>query len=55
MNTIEKSSLGFPQLLTLLFIWLKLTNQIDWYWIWVISPILISATIATIVSRRNKE
>ena len=27
--------------LTLLFIYLKMTSQIDWSWIWVLSPIWI--------------
>ncbi len=29
-----------PVLLTVLFIGLKLTNHIDWSWVWVVSPIL---------------
>ena len=31
----------FLPLLTLLFVWLKMTNQIDWTWLWVLSPMLI--------------
>ena len=27
--------------LTLLFIYLKMTNYIDWSWIWVLSPLWI--------------
>ena len=38
--------IGFPGLLTILFIALKLTGQIDWSWIWVLSPIWISWAIA---------
>lgn len=30
---------SFPTLLTLLFIGLKLTNYIDWSWLWVLSPL----------------
>ena len=30
-----------PALLTVLFVYLKLTNQIDWSWIWVVSPLWI--------------
>lgn len=30
-----------PALLTVLFVYLKLTNQIDWPWIWVVSPLWI--------------
>lgn len=35
--------------LTLLFIGLKLTNQIDWVWLWVLSPIWISGLIGILV------
>lgn len=31
--------IGFPGLLTILFIALKLTGKIDWNWWWVLSPI----------------
>jgi len=34
-------SIGFPGLLTIVFITLKLTNQIAWSWVWVVSPIWI--------------
>lgn len=33
--------IGFLQLLTLLFIALKLTNYIDWSWLWVLAPLWI--------------
>ena len=32
--------LSLPVLLTVLFFYLKLTHQIDWYWWWVWSPML---------------
>lgn len=32
---------GFVELLTVLFVTLKLTNVIDWAWIWVLSPLWI--------------
>ena len=35
----------FVTLLTVLFIGLKLTNQIDWSWWWVLSPLWISAAL----------
>jgi hypothetical protein len=38
--------IGFPALLTVLFIGLKLTNVIAWSWLWVLSPLWISAGIA---------
>jgi hypothetical protein len=34
--------MGFVQILTLIFITLKLTNYIDWSWWWVFSPISIN-------------
>lgn len=33
--------LSFPQILTILFIILKLTDVINWSWFWVLSPILL--------------
>lgn len=33
--------MSFPHWLTLLFIGLKLTGQISWPWIWVVSPVWI--------------
>lgn len=38
--------IGFPGLLTLVFIVLKLTDYIDWSWVWVLSPIWISILVA---------
>ena len=43
----------FPSLLTTLFIGLKLTEEINWDWIWVISPIIISAIITTLYDKIN--
>ena len=41
MNT----SIGFNQLLTLIFITLKLTDIIDWSWWYVLAPTLIPFVI----------
>lgn len=30
--------MGFTEALTLIFIILKLTDTIDWTWVWVLSP-----------------
>ena len=38
---ITTSGIGFFQLLTVLFIALKLTGNIDWSWLWVLSPLWI--------------
>lgn len=37
--------LGFTELLTIVFIVLKLTKVISWSWGWVLSPLWISAGI----------
>jgi hypothetical protein len=36
------TQIGFPGLLTILFIGLKLTGYIAWSWTWVLSPLWIS-------------
>lgn len=41
--------IGFTGLLTILFIGLKLTGYIDWSWLWVLSPIWISAGLFVII------
>jgi len=37
--------IGFAGLLTIVFIVLKLLGKIDWAWIWVLSPLWISAAL----------
>jgi hypothetical protein len=37
--------IGFVGLLTILFIGLKLTNNIEWSWWWVLSPIWVTILI----------
>lgn len=41
----KSTSIGFPSLLLLAFIVLKLCHVINWSWIWVISPLWISVLI----------
>jgi len=41
----SSSSIGFPGVLTILFIALKLTNVIHWSWWWVLSPMWITVLI----------
>jgi len=41
--------IGFPGLLALLFIGLKLGGAISWPWLWVLSPLWIGAAIAIVV------
>jgi hypothetical protein len=43
-SSSSSSGIGFPGLLTVLFIGLKLTGYINWSWVWVLSPIWISAS-----------
>jgi NADH:ubiquinone oxidoreductase subunit 3 (subunit A) len=45
-NTSSSSGIGFAGLLTIVFIVLKLTGYITWPWVWVISPLWISAALA---------
>ena len=47
MSEIRKSGgVGFPGLLAILFIGLKLGGVINWSWWWVVSPIWIPVAIA---------
>ena len=41
----SNSGIGFAGLLTVLFIGLKLTNVIDWSWLWVLSPLWIGFVV----------
>ena len=41
--SVNNGGIGFAGLLTICFIVLKLTGVIKWSWIWVLSPIWISA------------
>ena len=49
-NTSTSSGgIGFPGLLTVLFIGLKLTGHISWSWWWVLSPLWISLLLAIVI------
>lgn len=41
---------GFSGALTIAFIVLKLCHVIDWSWVWVLSPLWISASIAVLIA-----
>lgn len=43
--SINVKPFGLPSLLTILFVYLKLTSQIDWSWLWVLAPTWIPAAI----------
>lgn len=44
-STVTSGGIGFPGLLTIVFIVLKLTGYIAWSWWWVLSPLWIPAAI----------
>lgn len=44
-NKAKQGGLGIVSVLTIVFIVLKLLGVIQWSWIWVLSPIWISAVI----------
>ncbi len=48
-SSSSSSGIGFPGLLTVLFVGLKLTGHITWPWVWVLSPLWISALIGLTV------
>ena len=49
-NTSSSSSgIGFPGLLTVAFIVLKLTHYIDWSWWWVLSPLWIGGILGIFI------
>lgn len=50
MNTSINSggvrvNIGFLSILTLIFITLKLTDNIDWSWLWVLSPLWLPVAV----------
>ena len=44
-SSSSSGGIGFTGLLTVLFVGLKLTGHITWPWLWVLSPLWISALI----------
>lgn len=45
---VPSGGVSFTGLLTLLFIGLKLGHVITWSWLWVLSPLWISALLFTV-------
>lgn len=43
------SGIGFAGVLTIVFIVLKLCKVINWSWIWVLSPLWISAALGILL------
>jgi hypothetical protein len=48
-NTSASGGIGFPGLLTVLFVGLKLTGYINWPWLWILSPMWISLLLAIVI------
>ena len=48
-DTKNNTGFGTVSVLTIVFIVLKLTNVIDWSWIWVFSPIWIELLIVALI------
>lgn len=48
-NKTKQGGLGIVSVLTIIFVVLKLLGVIRWSWIWVLSPIWISAVIVAAV------
>lgn len=48
-KTTVNGGIGFIGLLTIVFIVLKLIGVITWSWVWVLSPVWISAVIYVVV------
>ena len=46
---VRNSGMGLMSVLTLMFIILKFTNNINWSWVWVLSPIWISTTLIVLI------
>lgn len=49
-NSTNGGGIGFCGLLTIVFIVLKLTNNIDWSWWWVLSPLWIPFGLAIFIT-----
>lgn len=48
-KTSVNGGIGFVGLLTIAFIVLKLVGVIAWSWVWVLSPLWISAVIYVVI------
>lgn len=49
VSSSSSSGIGFAGLLTIAFIVLKLLHKITWSWVWVLSPLWISASLAVTI------
>ena len=46
----KNTGFGIPTLLTVIFLVLKLTGNITWSWIWVLSPLWISVIASIFIA-----
>ncbi len=46
---VQYNGIGFGGLLTILFIGLKLTHNIDWSWWWVLCPLWIGFLLVIVI------
>lgn len=44
-----RAGLGFCELLTIVFVVLKLCNVITWSWLWVLSPLWIGFVLGVLI------
>ncbi|MPS73973.1 MAG: hypothetical protein E2590_12635 [Chryseobacterium sp.] len=48
-SKVSSTGIGFPGLLAVVFITLKLCKVINWSWIWVLSPLWIPLLIVILI------
>ena len=48
-NKASGGGIGFSGLLTIVFIVLKLCGVINWSWVWVLSPLWITAILGILI------
>ena len=48
-NSNSSSGTGIAGVFTIVFVVLKLTGHIDWSWLWVVSPIWITAAVIALL------
>ena len=46
---MEETGISFLGVLAILFIWLKLTGQIAWSWLWVLAPLWMPFPLVVLV------
>ena len=49
-KSVNTSDISFINMLTVLFIGLKLTGHIDWPWWWVLSPLWLGLVIIMVLA-----